>query len=443
MTGSAIPAAPTVGLGGHPITGRATAAVIIAQLLVRTGSAAVVFVVGSYVVSLAHHGVPIGSLVLGVLAALSSLAELVVAPAAGAASDRHGRRVFLLAAPLLAAMGVLLTPGASVVSTAPSLVLIVAVIATARLIDGAGVAVSVPATLSIIADATDGDRLRRGRLAALYELSSTGGITLGAVIGPLLYALAGLWSFALLAVLYVAAAGALALFVRRDTDPTAASGRVRSRVHLRALTAPRVLAFLPAWIAVNAVLGVWITAQITFVLAGPRHMAGQRFPGALAGHETWLSAILGGYVLVFALCTVAWAFLAGRLRTVPAMAVTVSGSIVASAGLMLANHGLAVVAAAPIVIVGVFLESGFTPAALTHLADVSADAIGDRGLVMGVYSVVLSAGTLLGTLLGGVFAAWLSFDGLAWITVILAILALASLPIVAAVEHRMPRSPRS
>jgi len=38
---------------------------------------------------------------------------------------------------------------------------------------------------------------------------------------------------------------------------------------------------VPAWIAVNAILGVWVQAQIVFVLAGSTTIAGQRFVGSL------------------------------------------------------------------------------------------------------------------------------------------------------------------
>lgn len=416
--------------------GRGAGAVIVSQLLLRTGSAAGALVVGSYFVDLARAGVPVGSLLLGALSALSFLAELVLAPVAGAASDRRGRRAFLLLGPVLAAAGVLLTPGASVVTAAPPLILVVVVVGAARLVDGAGGAAAAPATLGLIADATDGDRLRRGRLTSLYELSSSGGIAVGAVLGPLLYAAAGLWAFALLAVLYLLAGLIVVLRVPADRpDPAAATSTTRLR--LRVLAGPRLISFLPAWIAVNAILGTWVTSQITFVLAGDRTVPGQRFPGVFADSPESLSAVLGIYVLVFSLCIVIWSFFIGRLRPLPTMIVTVAGAIVASMGLLLANHGLPMAVAIPIVVAGVFLEAGFTPAALTHLADISADAAQDRGLIMGAYSVALGLGYLVGNLLGGVFAQWLAFDGLAWLTVLFAVFAIGSVIVTMRTERRV------
>jgi len=45
-----------------------------------------------------------------------------------------------------------------------------------------------------------------------------------------------------------------------------------------------------------------------------------------------------------------------------------------------------------LLLVGVFAESSFAPAALAYLADISEDAAKDRGLLMGLYSVFLDWG---------------------------------------------------
>ena len=216
------------------------------------------------------------------------------------------------------------------------------------------------------------------------------------------------------------------------------STRVVYTLH-ESLSQPRLLAFLPAWIAVNAILGTWVTSQITFVLAGDQQAPGQLFPGAFANNEAGLSAVLGIYVLVFSLCIVAWAFFIGRLPTVPTLFVTVFGAVIASVGLLLANRGLPLAVALPIVLVGMFLEAGFTPAALTHLSDISSEVLENRGLVMGVYSAVVGAGYLLGNILGGVFAEWLLFDGLALLTMLLAAIALVSIGVMYRIERRMPQ----
>jgi MFS family permease len=76
---------------------------------------------------------------------------------------------------------------------------------------------------------------------------------------------------------------------------------------------------------------------------------------------------------------------------------------------------------------GIFAETSFAPSALAYLADISEESARDRGLVMGLYSIFLGLGQILGNGLGGVFAGLYGFDGLVYLTVILASVALISL----------------
>src|SRR5207249_655286 len=69
-----------------------------------------------------------------------------------------------------------------------------------------------------------------------------------------------------------------------------------------------------------------------------------------------------------------------------------------------------------LVILGIFIESGFTPAALAYLAEIAEEQAEDRGSVMGVYSVLLSSGQLAGTAMAGPFAAHSGFNGLIILT---------------------------
>ena len=418
---------------------RGLGAVVVSQLLLRVGSAAGGLVVGSYFVHLRTQGLPVTATLLGLLAGLGYLAELVGAPLAGAASDRRGRRVFLIAGPVLAAAGVLLLPGASLLAAVPPLGLVVVFVAAARLVEGAGAALATPATLGLLADGTDGDRRRRGRQMSFYELSSSGGIALGAVAGPLLWAAAGLWSFPLLAALYLGAAGMVAGFVPRTRRLRTATAVRQRRRWTVVFTDRRLVLFLPAWIAANAILGTWVAAQIAFVLAGDRRVAGQRFVGAFYQRETDLAVLLGAYVLVFTACVLAWGFLLGRLPVRPVLAAGLIGVVLASTALIGINHGGPPLLLGPPLVVGIFLEAGFAPAALTYLADTSADLAADRGLIMGVYSVVLGMGYLLGNVAGGVFAEWAAFDGLAVLTIVLAVVGLVSVTALAAPARRAVR----
>jgi MFS family permease len=80
-----------------------------------------------------------------------------------------------------------------------------------------------------------------------------------------------------------------------------------------------------------------------------------------------------------------------------------------------------------LLLIGIFALSSFAPAALAYLADISEDATKDRGLLMGLYSVFLGLGQLLGGALGAVFAQNWGFDGLIYLTISLACVALIAL----------------
>ena len=90
-----------------------------------------------------------------------------------------------------------------------------------------------------------------------------------------------------------------------------------------------------------------------------------------------------------------------------------------------------------LLLVGIFAESSFAPAALAYLADISEDAAKDRGLLMGLYSVFLGLGQLLGGALGAVFAQVWGFDGLIYLTVLLACVALIALLTLFRMERGM------
>jgi MFS family permease len=80
-----------------------------------------------------------------------------------------------------------------------------------------------------------------------------------------------------------------------------------------------------------------------------------------------------------------------------------------------------------LLLLGVFAEASFAPAALAYLADISEDAAKDRGLLMGLYSIFLGLGQIIGNGLAGVSARTYGFDGLIYLTAILAGIALVSL----------------
>jgi MFS family permease len=97
-------------------------------------------------------------------------------------------------------------------------------------------------------------------------------------------------------------------------------------------------------------------------------------------------------------------------------------------GLFLFNHSQAEGAAARWLIgtatcLCIMVESGFTPAALSLLAG-AVGATAGRGAAMGIYSVLLSLGAIVGSLLAGWLASMFLVDGLIYGTLAMAVIAL-------------------
>ena len=87
--------------------------------------------------------------------------------------------------------------------------------------------------------------------------------------------------------------------------------------------------------------------------------------------------------------------------------------------------------------VAVMVESGFTPAALTLLADRSGGR-GNRGAVMGIYTALFGVGAFLGAVIASVMGPLLGVDGLIFSTIglgSLAIIAVAALDVPPSTQH--------
>jgi predicted MFS family arabinose efflux permease len=69
-----------------------------------------------------------------------------------------------------------------------------------------------------------------------------------------------------------------------------------------------------------------------------------------------------------------------------------------------------------LLVISIVIQSGFTPAALAHLADITEEHASDRGAIMGLYSVFLGVGQFIGATIGGPFVDWLGADGIVVVT---------------------------
>jgi predicted MFS family arabinose efflux permease len=261
---------------------------------------------------------------------------------------------------------------------------------------------------------------------AWYEMATVVGIGGGFVAGALLWDRLGYSSFAAVTAIY-ALSLVLFLGIREVSEPRPEAAR-RTLSPFSALRRPRVLRFAPAWLCVNTIVGVWAT-HAAFQLAGQQH-PDQYLAGGFTG--TTLGAAFAYFSVAFMLGVYLWGMVIGSHRKTNIMLVTLAGIYVICLALLTINHvgqvgGLAFAVCVLVFGVGVVLVSGFTPAALAFLAEISEEAVHQRGAVMGLYSVMLGLGQLLGGALGGPFADLAAVDGLILLTALLGTGALGTL----------------
>ncbi len=339
-------------------------------------------------------------------------AELLGAPIFGALSDRYGRKLFMLLGPLFGGVAIQML----------GLTAIIPVLLLVRVLEGLSTASSSPATLGFLSAQTAGSDQRRGRVMGFYEAATVVGLASGAAVGGRLYEAFQGWAFTFVAAIYV-----LALFLFsfvRDTRTVAVRQRGPGDL-VRRLLNRRIMRFAPAWLAANAVLGAWFSVG-PFLAAGvpnPR----QFLMGAFRAGEIGTAFLLFG--ILFTAGAIAWGYVMPVIGRQATLLAGVGGLAFMTGTLRLLN-GLGadgppelVVPLVLLVALGVLFESGFTPAALAYLAEIAEEQAEDRGSVMGLYSVLLSVGQLLGGALAGPFSMRWGANGLIALTGVLCVVA--------------------
>ncbi|HLG50947.1 MAG TPA: MFS transporter [Chloroflexota bacterium] len=402
------------------------AGTIIGSFLVRIAGAATGVLLGLLLSSMHRSGVAGSSaVVVGVLMAAFNFSELVGALVAGVLIDRRGLRPLLLAGPLLGLAATILfaIPTRSLGLTC------------GRLLQGLTTACTVPAALAFLSGATTEGSAGRGRIMGFFEAGSIGGLAVGYALGGILWDRFRRQAFWGLLIIY-AIAVTLFLFVRTPR------GMVSQRPPRATWTALRQTGdLMPSWLALNAAAGLWF-GQAAFQLSGANPRPSQLLTTGLSGST--IGMIFAVYTVLFAVGTISWGWLIGRASVATAMRVGVGGALMTSVAILGINHatsfgGLWFYIPLGIGIAAVAAETAFAPAALTLLAARSDSVPEGRGAVMGVYSMLLGAGQLVGAMLGGLVAMPLGVDGLVLTTAILAVIGLISLP--ANMETRPRPSP--
>ena len=393
---------------------RRLAIVIGANALLRMSGGASGVLVGLYLADLANHGAALSVALVGTLAAVSFGAELVAAVPMGILADAVAPR-FLMAG------GALLAGGATMVF---GLTREVSVFFVSRALEGFAVAVSMPAMLAHLSDATAGNAPRRARVMSVFELSLLGGLALGGLVGSQLWGAIGPRAFLVLALLYTI--GSVVLFAAGTGSPAQGSHAALAGFG-RALREPALRRLTPMWLCMNVILGLWLGPTFFFLLTR-ESSSGQLLAGLLATAPQDLGWVLLGYSLILGVGLVGWSVMLPRVPVVLAMRISLLAMLVVSAGLFLLNHAAGQPLAfrwalTAFLATAVMVESGFTPAALSLLAGAVGAQVG-RGAAMGIYSFLLSLGALLGNGMAGLLGQRFAVDGLIVATFVLAAVAL-------------------
>ena len=154
--------------------------------------------------------------------------------------------------------------------------------------------------------------------------------------------------------------------------------------------------------------------------------------------EISLTAVVVG--ILFGAGLLYWGNRFKSLRRTTIILYGIAGGGILVAGGVAINHG----AGLPFIVeavgalaaaFGLFVLAGATPAALGLLADISERFPTDRGAIMGLYSVFLAVGQIVGSLIGGFAAQWRGIDGLLFATFGLLLIALFPLAQLRRHEH--------
>ena len=418
---------------------RSIIAVLVGSLILRVAAQTMGQMLQFYLAEIDRSYYPISHTERGLITASFFITELLGSLVLGAMSDRYGRKIFILLGPIFGAVAVQIT----------SMTVAVWLLVITRLLEGLSTASSIPATLGYISEATTNRPNMRARVVGLFEITLVGGIAIGAIVGGYLWKFLGSPStvfgihlispaFSVNGLIYLASLlvflwGLKEIRDSKETDSKEAGSGAHTHgsvsQYMAILRSPSVWRFVPAWLAINSIIGMWINHSIG-LMTGKDHIANQLLTGNIAPEKFGNGfAVLA---VVFAAGVLVWSFYLGRYRRTSVM-LTATGGLFATLAIVYALNHLESFSS-PIyypllgaLLVSLFVLSGFTPAALTYLADVTESHTENRGSIMGLYSVFLGVGQVVGTATGGRFADRGGIDGLLLLSAIFGLVTVWSL----------------
>lgn len=375
-----------------------------------------------------HGGEQVSAWAVGLLTATYFAAELVLSPMFGVLSDRLGAHRVMQWGPIFGGFAVIMT---ALTTNLPLL-------GVTRWLEGAAAGASIPSILGYIAVATSRDDALRGRTVARFEAATLAGIGIGIVVAGPAWELLARWAFIANAGIYLASYSIYRWGVAEIAAGAAqiASGAAPARRgfdlsrYRRVIGSPRVWLLAPTWIALNAVVGSWTTQSVFQLVREPSaRFSDQLLMGGFSPNQVSLGMAVA--LLVFFGGLLYWGGRFRRFRRTTIIVIGIAGGLLMIGSIFGLNHSAT---SGPLVqgplavtmLVGLFVLAGATPAALGLLADISESHPEDRGAIMGLYSVFLAVGQIVGALAGGGAAEWLGIDGL--LIASLGLLAIAVLP---------------
>jgi MFS family permease len=394
-----------------------------------------------YLAQLPAFGGPhVASTTVGWLTAGYYVAELVLSPAFGFLSDRFGAHRIMQVGPMFGMVAAFVT----------AFVVDLWILGGTRLLEGAAAAASIPSILGYIALATSGDQALRGRAVARFEGATLAGIGLGIVASGPIFDAVGRAGFLLNAGIYflsfVLYRWGVAELHHAPTEEERAAGTPHVRPsaldlarYRRILRSSGVWMLAPTWIALNAVIGSWTTQSVfQLVRTPPAQFNNQLLMQGFS--PTSVSLGFGAVGLVFLAGLLYWG---GRFKTqrrTTIIGIGLAGALVMLAAAYGLNHSDGLGLPAQLVLglaaaAGLFVMAGATPAALGLLADITESHPADRGAIMGLYSVFLGLGQIVGALASGLAGDWAGIDGLLATSVILILVATLPIQRLRSSEH--------
>lgn len=388
--------------------------VLLAHGALRIASGANGILIGLYLANLRNTGGTQDARLVGILSAVSFAAELVASIPMGLASDAISPRWLMTAGAAVGAVAALLF----------GLTHSTSIFFASRTLEGLSAAAVVPALLAYLTVETEGNPKLRVKVMSFFELTLLAGLGLGGVVASQFYRFWGAGSFFAVGAIYLLCSALIS---------TGAIGRRRVAIVSpfaglkNALKLPTLRHLAPVWLCVNSVVGLWLGPTLPFLLTQNVH-SHQTFAGVFAHEPSRVGWLLLAYSIIFGLGVTGWSFVLPHMSVRRAMTITLIAMLPVCAGFYLLNHSASF--SQPLrwsltgaTILGIMVESGFTPAALAWLANTLPPQSG-RGAAMGIYSVLLSVGAICGSILAAVLGQRFSVDGLLFGTVGVAVMAL-------------------